>query len=97
MRVLDRNAEIETRYGGGFVQSIDGLAAVEEAGAGPSDWFFYVNGVESEIGAADYPLHGGERIWWDYRDWGAAMRVPAVVGSWPEPFRRRLRGAADTR
>ena len=26
MRALERNAEIETRYGGGFVQSIDGLA-----------------------------------------------------------------------
>ena len=85
MRVLDRNAEISTRYGGGFVQSIEGLEG-EEGGAGPRDWFFYVNGVESTVGAADYPLHGGEAIWWDYRDWGAAMRVPAVVGSWPQPF-----------
>lgn len=85
MRVLDRNAEITTRYGGGFVQSIDGI---EEArrGGDPFDWFFYVNGVESTVGAADYPLHGGERIWWDYRNWSAAMRVPAVVGSWPQPF-----------
>jgi hypothetical protein len=86
MRVLERNAEITTRYGGGFVQSIDGLEAEEELGAGPRDWFFYVNGVESTVGAADYSLRGGERIWWDYRDWGAAMRVPAVVGSWPQPF-----------
>jgi Domain of unknown function (DUF4430) len=86
MRVLDRKAEISTRFGGGFVQSIEGLEAEEEIGAGPSDWFFYVNGVESTVGAADYSLHGGEAIWWDYRDWGAAMRVPAVVGSWPQPF-----------
>jgi Domain of unknown function (DUF4430) len=85
MRVLDRNAEISTRYGGGFVQSIEGLEG-EEGDGGPHDWFFYVNGVESTVGAADYPLHGGEAIWWDYRDWGAAMRVPAVVGSWPQPF-----------
>jgi Domain of unknown function (DUF4430) len=85
MRVLDRNAEISTRYGGGFVQSIEGLEATD-GGGGPRDWFFYVNGVESTVGAADYPLHGGEAIWWDYRDWGAAMRVPAVVGSWPQPF-----------
>jgi hypothetical protein len=84
MRVLDRNAEISTRYGGGFVQSIEGLEG--EEGERPRDWFFYVNGVESTVGAADYPLHGGEAIWWDYRDWGAAMRVPAVVGSWPQPF-----------
>jgi hypothetical protein len=85
MRVLDRNADISTRYGGGFVQSIDGVEAEERFGRS-SDWFFYVNGVESTVGAADYPLRGGEAIWWDYRDWTAAMRVPAVVGSWPEPF-----------
>lgn len=85
MAVLERDAEITTRYGGGFVQSIDGLEADERFGRS-SDWFFYVNGVESMVGAADYPLHGGEAIWWDYRDWSTAMRVPAVVGSWPQPF-----------
>ena len=85
MRALERNANITTRYGGGFVQSIEGLEG-EESASGSFDWFFYVNGVESTIGAADYALHGGESIWWDYRDWDAAMRVPAVVGSWPQPF-----------
>jgi hypothetical protein len=45
-----------------------------------------VNGIESPIGSAEYDLSDGDRIWWDYRDWTAAMRVPAVVGSWPEPF-----------
>jgi hypothetical protein len=85
MRVLDRNAEIETRYGGGFVQSIDGVSGATEGGQ-RYDWFFYVNGVESLVGAADYPLRGNEAIWWDYRDWSAAARVPAVVGSWPHPF-----------
>jgi hypothetical protein len=85
MRVLDRESEVSTRYGGGFVQAIDGLEA-ERAGGRAWDWFFYVNGVESTVGAADYPLRGGDAIWWDYRNWGAAMRVPAVVGSWPQPF-----------
>jgi hypothetical protein len=85
MRALEDSAEISTRYGGGFVQSIEGLEA-EESADGSLDWFFYVNGVESTVGAADYPLHGGESIWWDYRDWDGAMRVPAVVGSWPQPF-----------
>ncbi|HSS04962.1 MAG TPA: DUF4430 domain-containing protein [Solirubrobacterales bacterium] len=85
MRVLERDADISTRYGGGFVQSIDGLEA-EERFDRSFDWFFYVNGVESPVGAADYSLHGGEAIWWDYRDWSAAQRVPAVVGSWPQPF-----------
>jgi hypothetical protein len=85
LRLLDRNADITTRYGGGFIQSIDGLAG-SQSGGRRSDWFFYVNGIESPIGSAQYSPSGGDRIWWDYRDWTAAMRVPAVVGSWPEPF-----------
>jgi hypothetical protein len=85
MRVLEANAEISTRYGGGFVQSIDGVEAAQSGGRA-HDWFFYVDGIESPIGAAEYSLRGGERIWWDYRDWTAANRVPAVVGSWPAPF-----------
>jgi hypothetical protein len=92
LRVLDRGAEITTRYGGGFVQSIDGLAG-DQSGGRSSDWFFYVNGVESPVGSAQFDLSGGDRIWWDYRDWTAAMRVPAVVGSWPEPFVHGFRGA----
>jgi hypothetical protein len=91
LRVLDRDADITTRYGGGFVQSIDGLAGAQSGGRS-SDWFFYVNGIESPIGAAQYDLSGGDRVWWDYRDWTAAMRVPAVVGSWPEPFVHGFQG-----
>lgn len=83
MRVLERNAEIATRYGGGFVHSIDGF---EGSGGAGRDWFFYVNGLWSPVGAADYPLHGGEAIWWDYRDWSVGERVAAAVGSWPHPF-----------
>ncbi len=85
MRVLDRNAEISTSYGGGFVSAIEGVEA-ERASGRSWDWFFYVNGVESPVGAADFALNGGEAIWWDYRDWSAASRVPAVVGSWPQPL-----------
>ena len=91
MRLLDRSANITTRYGGDFVQSINGLEAGSSGGR-PQDWFFYVNGVESPVGAAGYSLHRGDRVWWDYRDWGAAMHVPAVVGSWPEPFRHGYEG-----
>ena len=85
MRVLEGNADISTRYGGGFVKSIEGVEETQRGG-NPYDWFFYVDGVESPIGAADYSLSGGERIWWDYRNWAATNHVPAVVGSWPAPF-----------
>jgi hypothetical protein len=86
MRVLEGNAEITTRYGGGFVQSIGGVEGGTRD-ARSYDWFFFVNGVESPIGAAEFDLHGEERIWWDYRDWTAASRVPAVVGAFPAPLR----------
>ena len=85
LSVLDQSAEVKTRYGGGFVQSIDGLSGGSDDGR-RSDWFFYVNGIESPVGAAEYAPGDGDRIWWDHHDWSTAMRVPAVVGSWPEPF-----------
>ena len=84
MRMLRSEFDVDTRFGGRFVQAIDGL---EGAGpAGTSDWFFFVNGIESGTGAAEYELSPGDRVQWDHRSWGAAMRVPAIVGAFPEPF-----------
>src|SRR5688500_723874 len=91
MRLLQRNAEVGTRYGGRFVQSIDGRAG-GRAGGRPIDWFFYVNGVEAEEGAASTRVRSGDRIWWDRHDWGSVSRVPAVVGSFPEPFLHGIDG-----
>ncbi len=85
MRLLQRNATVETRRGGGFVQSIEGRARGREDGR-PYDWFFYVNGVDAGQGAAAVKVRPSDRIWWDRHDWGAAQRVPAVIGSFPEPF-----------
>lgn len=84
-RFLDREAEIETSFGGNFVDSIDGLAGSSGSG-GRRDWFFYVNGFWSPVGAAEARIEAGDRIWWDYRRWEAAYRVPVVVGAWPAPF-----------
>jgi Domain of unknown function (DUF4430) len=84
MRFLRSEFDVETRFGGRFVQSIDGL---EGAGpAGRRDWFFFVNGIESDTGAAEFELSPGDRVQWDHRRWDTAMRVPAIVGAFPEPF-----------
>lgn len=85
MRLLEGEAEVETRYGGGYVHAIDGTAE-EQRDGDPYDWFFYVDGEESPVGAAEVELEEGERVWWDYRNWSATNHVPAVVGSWPAPF-----------
>jgi hypothetical protein len=96
MRFLEGGVDdLETRYGGGYVKSIDGFEESSRGGH-PYDWFFYVNGVESPIGAAEVSLHGGERIWWDIHDWSATAHVPAVVGSWPAPFTTGWEGHEPT-
>jgi Domain of unknown function (DUF4430) len=86
MRLLERRYDVETKYGGGFVDALEGLSAGRDASGDPTDWFYYVNGIEADEGAASREVSAGDRIWWDRHDWGTAQRVPAVVGSWPEPF-----------
>ena len=88
MRMLERSFKLSTRYGGGFVESIDGLAP---SGA-HSDWFYYVNGVQASKGAATTAVHAGDHIWWDLHDWSATETIPAVVGSFPEPFTNGIGG-----
>jgi hypothetical protein len=85
MSLLLRNDTATTRYGGGFVESIDGLAGGHE-GSAPVDWFYYVNGVEASEGAAATNVHAGDHIWWDHHDWSQTESIPEVVGSFPEPF-----------
>jgi hypothetical protein len=82
MRMLERSFRVQTRYGGGFVESINGLSGDSSR----HDWFYYVNGVQAPVGAASTAVHRGDRIWWDLHDWSATDSVPAVVGSFPEPF-----------
>ncbi len=89
MRFVEATHHVTTAYGGGFVQSIDGLAGNRAA---QRDWFFYVNGIESPVGAADFNLSGGDRVQWDFHSWRTTMRIPAIVGAYPEPFVHGYRG-----
>jgi Domain of unknown function (DUF4430) len=88
MRMLEQSFKVTTRFGGGFVESIDG-----DAGSSSRlDWFYYVNGVEATMGATGTSVHKGDRIWWDLHDWTATDSIPAVVGSFPEPFIHGING-----
>ncbi len=88
MSLLQRHFTVTTRYGGGFVQSIAGHAG----GSDHRDWFYYVNGIEATKGAAATDVHAGDHIWWDLHDWTASDSIPAVVGSFPEPFTNGIGG-----
>jgi hypothetical protein len=90
MRFLRSRFDVDTRFGGRFVQSIDGLSG--SRGGEQVDWFYFVNGIEASVGAAEYELSPGDRVQWDRRNWEAAMRIPAIVGAFPEPFRHGTEG-----
>jgi uncharacterized protein DUF4430 len=90
MRMLSSDFDVTTRFGGRFVESIDGLTG--EGPAGQVDWFYWVNGIEADKGAAEWEVLPGDRIQWDHRDWTAAMRIPAIVGAYPEPFVHGIEG-----
>jgi len=83
IRALERTVSVKTTYGGRYVQSIRGISGSLSAGR---DWFYFVNGVAPDRGAAEYVLHPGDVEWWDYRSWKGKPDVPVVVGAFPEPF-----------
>jgi hypothetical protein len=95
LRALRSRTRVDTRYGGRFVQSIDGVAG---SLAKRHDWFWFVNGVAGDRSAAEYRLHAGDVAWWDYRDWTDDADLGVVVGAFPEPlvhgFGGRTRAAA---
>lgn len=90
MRLLRSEFDVTTRFGGRFVQSIEGVEG--QGDGGQVDWFFWVNGIDADRGAAEWELAPGDRVLWDRRDWSAAMRVPAIVGAFPEPFLSGIEG-----
>ena len=84
LRALKSKSKVSTRYGGGFVQSIEG---VDGSARRHQDWFWFVNGLSGDRSATSYRLRDGDVAWWDYRDWsGDADTLEVVAGAFPEPF-----------
>jgi hypothetical protein len=98
VQTVARKLKVTTRYGGRYLQSIDGI---EGSLGAQRDWFFYVDGIEGDRSAAEVRLRPGDVLWWDYRHWTpATIHVPAVAGAYPHPFLDRGRTrvlAADAR
>lgn len=96
MEVMFRNLDIQTAYGGGFVNSINGLQSKFTFFTGSErkkqDWFYWVNGVLAPIGIGEYRPQSDDEIWWDYHDWSMTMFIPAVIGSYPQPFKNGFWG-----
>ncbi len=88
MRMLERHFRVSTRYGGGFVESIDG----HSGNGSQRDWFYYVNGVQASQGAARRPFTAATGSGLTCTTGGPTDSIPAVVGSFPEPFRNGVGG-----
>ena len=86
MRALRGATEVRSEYGGGFVAEM--LGRRSDAGA-RRDWFFWVDGLFAEVGAAERQLADGEEVWWDHHRWDGIRSPLAVVGQWPAPFAGR--------
>jgi len=90
---LQTVANVETKYGGGFVSSIEGISSqYEGANKTKEDWFFYINGISLSTGAGSYILQDGDSEHWDYHDWSFRQFIPAIIGDFPEPFVHGIRG-----
>ena len=89
MQALQRSFKVLTAYGGDFVESIDGHSGNK---SDEVDWFYYVNGIQAAKGAAGTQVHKGDHVWWDLHDYMATDSIPAVVGSFPEPFTNGVDG-----
>jgi hypothetical protein len=88
MQLLRRSFKVVAAGRGRLVESIDG----HSSGAGAYGWSYYVNGILPAKRAAATGVHPGDKVWWDLHDTTAADQIPAVVGSYPEPFTTGLGG-----
>ncbi len=84
LEVLQRLTTVETKYGGGFVAGINGICS--EYPKVRKDWFFYVNGIMGNVGAGSYKLRPDDIEQWDFHGWDFNAFVPAIIGSFPQPF-----------
>jgi hypothetical protein len=90
IQAVAEELKVTTRYGGRYLQSVDGI---EGSLGAQHDWFYYLNGLDGERSAAEVKLRSGDVLWWDFRGWtGGTMHVPIVVGAYPEPFVHGLPG-----
>lgn len=90
---LQMVASVETKYGGGFVSSIEGISSkYEGSNKTKEDWLFYINGISLSTGAGGYILRDGDSEHWDYHDWSFRQFMPAIIGDFPEPFVHGTRG-----
>jgi len=86
--LLERSFQVRTASKGRVVESIQGASATP----GGLRWSYWINGIAPAKSIRSTGVNRGDRIWWDLHDAVATALIPAVVGSYPEPFTTGIGG-----
>ncbi len=88
MDYMQENFQIETAYGGGFVNAINGIKSgfTDKKKKEKLDWFYYINGRLADIGCDDYFPLPNDVVIWDYHSWEYSNYVSNIVGAYPKNF-----------
>ncbi|MDO8537816.1 MAG: DUF4430 domain-containing protein [archaeon] len=82
---LKSAASVQTKYGEGFVDSINGISSEFSSGK-KLDWFFFINGFSPNFAANQYFLKAGDKVQFDLHDWSYQLHIPAYSGEFPQPL-----------
>ncbi|NLO03399.1 MAG: DUF4430 domain-containing protein [Bacteroidales bacterium] len=74
--------QLDTGFGSEFVAGINGLQSAKDEG-NRYDWFFYVNGELSPVGAGQVKPESGDVIYWDYHMWSNSSGLIEDEASFP--------------
>ena len=89
LKALRRLVEVGTAYGGGFIESINGIKSKYPK---QEDWFIYLNGIATNKGAGQCRLYDGDVLHLDFHDWTFRTFIPAMIGHSTETFGNGFEG-----
>ncbi len=86
LRMLEENHDVEQENQA--VVSIDGIEQVSNPAPGEQEtsWAVFVNGVETDVASAYFPVDPGDVVQFDLRDYYVTLDVRATIGAFPQPF-----------
>ncbi len=82
LEYMQEEWQVTTGFGGGFIKDINGLKSAANSGD-RYDWFYYVNGEVSPVGAGQVKPHAGDVIYWDYHLWTSGSGSVEANESFP--------------
>lgn len=89
MDILKEHTEVETSYGGSFVESINSYKSnFKDANKDKKrDWFYYVNGYMADVSSADYLPKENDHIVFDYHPWSDKSYNNNLIASFENIFK----------